>query len=252
MVHRRMHVAPARARSAGSRSALARSSIRAAIFYAGLAAARGRARRSIARCCAAAAPVETWLAPRSRRVRLARGACSSAPASAAPSQRAERQGRRSGSLGLLHAARRRRQDGLQGGLRPAERRQAAARARPDHRALPGAGDLRGHSLRRHALLRRSAAGATSDCSRRSVLHASMSVAAAERRVHRDTRVPLQVANLNVGILYMFAMAGTGHHRRGDRRLGVATTSSRCSAACAPPARWSATRSPWASRWSALS
>ena len=62
----------------------------------------------------------------------------------------ERQGRRAARR---HAprSRRRRQDGLQGRLRPHQRRSPPALARPAHRALSGLRGVRGGSVRRHAL-----------------------------------------------------------------------------------------------------
>ena len=65
-------------------------------------------------------------------------------------------------------------------------------------------------------------------------------------VHADTLV---LADINAGLLYIMAMTSMGVY--GIILAGWASNSKYAFlGACAPPRRWSPTRSRWASRWSA--
>ena len=92
---------------------------------------------------------------------------------------------------------------------PQERRQAPPRAGADHRALPGARDLRRHPLRRHDVLsRQHVARRTPGWDLERPLHLAPAISRAGCAPNQ-LAVNLQIADLNVGILYLFAMAGTG-------------------------------------------
>ena len=147
---------------------------------------------------------------------------------------------------------RRREVHHEGGLHAAEGGQAPLHASRRSSRVPGARARRGHPVRRHASACTTFSAAAERCSPGTARAAAASVCSAVAQHRRQLSRSLQIAPLNVGILYVFAIAGQGDRRRGDRRLVERQQVRAAWARCAPRARWSATRSRSACRSSAAS